>query len=147
MMYLELALQNLRPDVAWVLPGDQILANVRWPAGVVPPTQAEVDAEVARIALERTQSRQQSALSAAIQSHIDAPAKAWGYDDARSAVSYVGDPFPAFNAEGVAIMNFRSACWATSREVKEAVLAGERGMPTVSEMLALLPQAPERPTV
>jgi hypothetical protein len=45
-MSLELALQNLRPGVPWVLPGDQILANVKWPTDVVPPTQAEVYAEI-----------------------------------------------------------------------------------------------------
>jgi hypothetical protein len=102
---------------------------------------------VAAISAATLAAQAEALLSAAIQAHIDAPAKAWGYDDARSAVSYVGDPFPAFNAEGVAIQTFRSECWAMAREVQQEVLAGERAMPTVAEMLALLPQAPERPTV
>jgi hypothetical protein len=147
MSHFEAALSSLRPGVAWVLPGEQVLANVEWPEGIAPPTQAEVDAEVARLTTERTQSRQQLALTAAIQAYVDAPAQAWGYDDARSAVSYVGDPFPAFNAEGVAILNFRSECWAMARVVQQEVMAGERAMPTVAEMLALLPEVPERPTV
>lgn len=144
-MSLELALQNLRPGIAWVLPGEPTLANVQWPDGVVPPTQAEVDAEVARITLERTQSRQQVALTAAIQVYIDEPAKAWGYDDAKSAVGYVGDDYPRFNAEGLAIKAFRSDCWRVAGVVRSAVLAGERVAPTVAEMLAMLPQQPARP--
>ena len=49
MMFFEIALQNLRPNVAWVLPGEQTLVNVKWPAGVQPPTQTEVDAEIAAL--------------------------------------------------------------------------------------------------
>jgi hypothetical protein len=144
-MSIEMALQNLRPEIAWVLPGESILANVQWPSGVVPPTQAEVDAEVARITLERTQTRQQVALTAAIRAYIDAPAKAWDYDDAKSAVGYVGDAYAPFDAEGQAIKAFRSECWRVAGIVRSAVLAGERTMPTVEEMLALLPSVPSRP--
>jgi hypothetical protein len=41
------ALSALRPGVLWVLPGEEILENVQWPTGIQPPTQAEVDAEIA----------------------------------------------------------------------------------------------------
>jgi hypothetical protein len=139
------ALQNLRPGVDWVLPGEQVLANVEWPEGITPPTQAEVDAEVARITLERSLSRQQVALTNAIQAYIDAPAKAWGYDDAKSAVGYVGDDYPRFNAEGLAIRAFRSACWQMADQVRAEVIAGERPAPSVAELLAILPQQPARP--
>jgi hypothetical protein len=144
---IEIALQNLRPGVDWVLPGEQILSNVQWPIGIEPPTQAEVDAEVQRLLLERSIQRGEAALSAAIQAHIDAPAKAWGYDDARSAVSYVGDAYPRFDAEGQAIKAFRSDCWRVAGIVRASVLAGTRQPPTIEEMLALLPDQPTRPEV
>lgn len=87
-----------------------------------------------------------AALESAVQAHIDAPAQAWGYDDARAAVTYVGDPFPRFHAEGVAIRAFRSACWVAAHQLDADVAAGHRAPPTIDELLALLPAAPARPT-
>jgi hypothetical protein len=43
---IEIALQNLRQGVAWELTGEPVLANVKWPEGIQPPTQAEIDAEI-----------------------------------------------------------------------------------------------------
>jgi hypothetical protein len=86
-----------------------------------------------------------SRITDAIQAYIDAPAIAWGYDDARSAVSYVGDSFPRFDAEGQAIKVFRSDCWRIADLIRESVLAGERVLPSVDEMLAMLPEPPARP--
>lgn len=144
--YLSSALSALRPNVAWTLPGDELLANVVWPAGVVPPTQAEVDAAILFATNEDAATRARSALTTAIQAYVDAPAKNWGYDSAASAVGYVGDPYPTFNAEGAAILAFRSACWAVARDVEKAVRSGARTMPTLEAMLAMLPAAPARPT-
>jgi hypothetical protein len=80
-----------------------------------------------------------------IQQYVDDAAKAWGYDSAMSAVTYVGDPEPRFNAEGLAIRAFRSACWVSADAIKAAVIRGEMMTPSREELIAMLPPKPERP--
>lgn len=46
------------------------------------------------------------------QRTLDAWAQAWGYDHVARACTYVGDPYPRFNAEGTALRDARSAVWA-----------------------------------
>jgi hypothetical protein len=76
-----------------------------------------------------------------IQGHLDSVAKAWGYDDIKSAVSYIGDPNPKYNAEGIILRNFRSATWTKAEELH---ILPE---PPVSqeELLSHLPAVPTRP--
>ena len=47
----------------------------------------------------------------AVQQWLDSTAQQNNYDTAASAVSYIGDPNPTFNADGIAIRNWRSAVW------------------------------------
>jgi hypothetical protein len=88
-----------------------------------------------------------AAMTGVVQAHIDAPAKAWGYDNAGSAVTYVGDPNAQFDAEGKAMRAFRSACWVAAGAMRKAVEAGTRAAPSEAEVLAALPTAPTRPSV
>ena len=82
----------------------------------------------------------------AIQAALDDLARAWGYDDIKSAATYVGDPFARFDAEGTALRNWRSATWAASADLDAAVMAGNATAPaTVAALLALMPPAPVRP--
>ncbi len=81
-----------------------------------------------------------AALSGAVQTHMDAAAQAAGYDDIKSAVTYAEEPsVPKFQAEGQAFRAWRSLCWAKCYEVMAAVAAGERAVPTASELIAELP--------
>lgn len=80
-----------------------------------------------------------------VQLYIDTPARSWGYDDAKTAVTYMGDPNPQFAAEAVAIRDFRSACWVRAWELRDEVEAGARQTPTKEELYAELPAAPVRP--
>lgn len=84
-------------------------------------------------------------MAAAVQAYIDAPAQAWGYDSAASAVTYVTDSYPKFRGEGQAILDFRSSCWKRSGEILLEVELGARAMPSKSELLSELPPPPERP--
>lgn len=77
------------------------------------------------------------------QDHLDATAHAWGYDDIRSACSYVGDPYPRFHAEGTALRNWRSAVWAYLDAASTQPLPDP--LPTMEEFSALLPAIPQRP--
>lgn len=82
-------------------------------------------------------------LTGLAQRHLDSFARSWGYDDIRSAVTYVGDPYARFNAEGLALRNWRSAVWAWLDAAQSQPLPDP--IPTQAEFIALLPQAPSRP--
>jgi hypothetical protein len=63
---LQSAIVSLRPDADWMMHGDDV-ENITWHTeGVTPLTQAEVDAEIAR--LEQEAIDKQAAKEAAIKS-------------------------------------------------------------------------------
>lgn len=79
-------------------------------------------------------------LSDAVQRFLDAAARARGYDDIRSAVTYADEPaVPKFQAEGQAFRAWRSLVWARCYEVLDEVESGARAVPTDSELISLLP--------
>lgn len=77
--------------------------------------------------------------SAAIQGHLDEKARERRYDSMQTAVSYRGDPNPAFAAEGAALFNWRSAVWTYALTELTKVNAGLREIPTASEFVSELP--------
>lgn len=81
-----------------------------------------------------------TALSVAVQDHMDAAAKAAGYDDIKSAVTYAEEPAVAkFQAEGLAFRAWRSLVWAACYAVMADVETGARPVPTALELIAELP--------
>lgn len=77
----------------------------------------------------------------AIQAHMDAAAKAAGYDDIKTAVTYAEEPSVAkFQAEGQAFRAWRSLVWAYGYEQLALVASGGRTKPTVAELVAELPK-------
>lgn len=90
----------------------------------------------------------QSAVGAAVDQLLDGLAQSWRYRDYISARSYRDDPNPRFAAEAAALIAHGSACWTVLDQLESAVLAGTAQMPgTVEEVLALLPDPPDRPGV
>ena len=81
------AIVSLRPGVEFTLNGDDIDGIVWHTAGVLPLTQADVDAEIAR--LEQAQAEKAAADAAARDAAI-AHAKSLGFTDAMIAVMYPG---------------------------------------------------------
>jgi hypothetical protein len=75
----------------------------------------------------------------AVQRHLDSTAQSRGYDDIKSAVGYVGDPNPTFDAEGVAFRAWRSAVWAKCFELLAAQQAGTFNPIEADEVIAQLP--------
>lgn len=76
----------------------------------------------------------------AIQLQLDAAAKAHGYDNINTAVSYAEEPaVEKFYLEGRAFRAWRSLVWAYAYEQLAAVLAGERAQPDVESFLLELP--------
>ena len=79
-----------------------------------------------------------ASMESAIQSHIDNQAKSLGYDGAVSACSYAGY-INEFQDEAVALGVWRSAVWTKAYQVQADVEAGTIPMPTVDELIAMLP--------
>lgn len=78
-----------------------------------------------------------SRLKTRVQSWIDGQARALGYDDIKSAVSYAEEPaVPRFQQEGQALRRLRSLAWARYDEILNAVQAGQRPVPTEAELIA-----------
>jgi len=75
-----------------------------------------------------------------VEDHLNAAAKALGYDDIRSAVTYADEPItPKFQAEGRAFRAWRSLVWAHCYQVLDDVQAGLRGIPAPADLIAELP--------
>jgi hypothetical protein len=79
-------------------------------------------------------------LVVAVQAHLDAQARAMGYDDIKTAATYADEPaVPKFQAEGQALRAWRSKVWAVCIDMLDRVTNGLRAAPTVPELIAALP--------
>lgn len=74
----------------------------------------------------------------AVQVHLDAAAKAAGYDSILSACSYAGYANP-FQAEGQSFVVWRGSVWEYCYAQLALVQAGTRTAPTIDELIAELP--------
>lgn len=79
----------------------------------------------------------------AVQRHLDARAKAKGYDNIFTAATYADEPAVAqFQTEGRAFRQWRSNVWAKCYQIMADVQAGLRPQPSVEQLIAELPAAP-----
>ena len=93
------------------------------------PTAEEIAAET------------RSMLTTAVQSHLDASARALGYDDIKTVCTYADEPAVAkFQTEGQAFRAWRSLVWAYCYAQLDAVTAGQRTVPTADVLIAELPK-------
>lgn len=79
-----------------------------------------------------------ASMESAIQNHIDSQAKSLGYDSIVSACSYAGYA-NEFQDEAIALGVWRSAVWTKSYQVQADVEDGTIPMPTVDELIGMLP--------
>ncbi len=77
-------------------------------------------------------------LTSAIQQHLDSTAQSKGYDNIISACSYASH-VNQFQQEAIIFLQWRSDCWATAINILNGVQAGTREIPTVEELISLLP--------
>ena len=90
--------------------------------------------------LQKMMRAQEQAFTEAIQQRLDAFARTRGYDSALSCASYATSINPKFAAEGHCIVQARDGTWAAAYGILDAVLAGERPMPSLEEVFAELPE-------
>lgn len=105
----------------WVAAG-----NSADPTPVLPLTEAQIEAQA----------------GAAVTQMLDALAQSWQYSSYQSARTYKGDVNAKFNAEGTAIADYGSTCFAYLDGIK----SGKNPRPAdTAALLAALPAAPARP--
>jgi len=78
-------------------------------------------------------------LVSGLQDLMDSRAKALGYDDLKTAITYRGDPNPKFAAEAEGFFVYRSGVWTTAYAYLARVQAGEVSFPTLAEAVAMMP--------
>lgn len=87
-----------------------------------------------------TQDQQIRVYEKAVQLHMDSAAKAHGYDNIATAVSYADEPAVSkFQREGKAFREWRSFVWAHCYDQLAKYNAGEIEKPTVDQLVAGLP--------
>lgn len=78
--------------------------------------------------------------TAAIQAHLDTFARTRNYDGILSATTYATSAVLKFHAEGQYAVEARDATWAKAYEIMDAIMSGQRTMPTLEEVIAELPR-------
>ena len=103
------------------------------------PTWAELVA-AAPDPLEEAQKALQKTFTDAIQAYVDDFARTRGYDDIGSCIGKYSNSHSAkFKAEADYCSWALTETWLVGYAILDAVLAGERPMPTIEEVLAELP--------
>lgn len=84
-------------------------------------------------------------LEAVLDDHVDATARGMGYRSSESCAGYAASTDPVFQAEALAFIAWRDDLWRDAIAVMQAVLAGQRAVPTATELVAEMPvfQRPE----
>jgi hypothetical protein len=95
--------------------------------------------DVEPIPPEEVEAALKKAVAQAVQRHLDTAVAPRGYSSAAAAISYIGDPNHVWDAEGRAVLSWRSAVWQTCFAALDAVVAGLRAPLTPAEMVAELP--------
>ena len=129
-------LEKIRPGEQYVLDGDSYEGLV-WLDSTPKPTMAEIEAARATVQAEIIK----NGLITAVQQHMDSIAQSSGYDDIKTACTYADESaVPQFQAEGQRFRAWRSLVWAYCYAQLDAVMAGQRTVPTTDVLIAELPK-------
>ena len=129
------AIRNLAPDATFVIRGDVI----EWHSPDH-PSQAAIDAEIARLRVTLPREQHIQRFAAEAQARLDAWAQSRGYDGILSACTYATSQVPRFRAEGQRCVDLRDQTWARLYEILAEVEAGTRPVPlSLAEIEADLP--------
>lgn len=132
---IQRAIHNLSPDATFAIRGDVI----EWHSPDH-PSQAAIDAEIARLNVILPCEQQIKRFADAAQTRLDAWAQSRGYDGILSACTYATSQVPRFQAEGQRCVDLRDQTWARLYEILAEVEAGTRPVPlSLTEIEADLP--------
>lgn len=89
---------------------------------------------------EEQEAQLKARFTAVVQEHMDTQAKAKGYDNLLSAVSYADEPEePKYQQEGLAFRKWRSQVWRACYAKEARVKEGLDPIPTDANLIAELP--------
>ncbi len=98
----------------------------------------KTEAEIAAIIAAREAEAAKAGKDAVVQQHIDATARAKGYDSALSCCSYAGE-VNTYQTEAQRFISWRARCWTAAYEIFAGAQAGTRPVPTDAELIAAMP--------
>lgn len=75
-----------------------------------------------------------------VQSYMDTLAQTRGYDNIHTACSYINSTDVVFAREGRACLEWRDRVWRTCYNILDAVMGGQREVPTLEELIGELPK-------
>lgn len=78
-------------------------------------------------------------LVGAIDAHVEEAARAREYNDAAALAGYVNSTVPEWAGEAQAFVAWRDQVWLAAYGMLAEVEAGERSVPTASEIIGALP--------
>ena len=118
------AIRNLAPDATFAIRGDVI----EWHSPDH-PSQAAIDAEIARLRVILPREQHIKRFADEAQARLDTFAKSRGYDGILSACTYATSQVPRFRAEGQRCVALRDQTWARLYEILAEAEAGTRPVP------------------
>lgn len=140
---------------AWMLPGNCVETPppVNVPAGMyaaavdgsweirsVPvPVGVKATEAAAQVTRVITTLEHANALSAAVQQHLDATARAHRFNDIAEAVTYASSPVPKYYGQGRAFTALRDHTWALVEPIIDDIAAGKIDPIKLPELAAKLP--------
>lgn len=129
------AIRNLAPTATFAIRGDVI----EWHSPDH-PSQAAIDAEIARLRVILPREQHIKRFADEAQARLDTFAKSRGYDGILSACTYATSQVPRFRAEGQRCVDLRDQTWARLYEILAKVEAGTRPVPlSLADIEADLP--------
>jgi len=96
--------------------------------------------EISIVPIQEEPQKTIARLELCLDLHLDAVAKSYGYESIKTMVTYPTSTNLKFAAEGQAAIEFRDAVYTKGIELIADVQAGNIGIPTESELLALMPK-------
>ena len=75
----------------------------------------------------------------AVQAYLDQTAQSRDYDNTYTCLSYLSSTDETWNRESHAFNAWRDQVWRKCHEILNAVMAGDMVMPTVDELINILP--------
>lgn len=123
------------------LPGDDHTSPARHMTkpGPLPDGALLVQPAAPEPSAEEQQAAMQAEFTNAVQRRLDEFAQERGYDGIMSACTYATSTVERFRHEGERAVMLRDNTWAACYAILAEVLAGERPVPTLEELVAELP--------
>ena len=107
---------------------------------LLPSGSVEITEEEVQIILAPTPEEIENSYINAIQSFMDSKAQEKNYDNIKSAALRAALPDSPFHNEGLAAGTWMDNCWALSYQILAEVKVGTRQMPTVEELINMMPE-------